>query len=397
VRPARHYCWLQANELEVIMPQPSWHSEFPLRDDLIYLNHAGVAPWPQRSADAVAAFAQENAELGARQYPNWLKSERGLRTQLRELINAPAEDDIALLKNTSEGLSFVASGLDWKAGDNIVTSDEEFPSNRIVWQSLAGRGVELRQIALRGAGILSPEQGLIAACDARTRLLAISSVQYASGLRMDLAALGRYCRQHNILFCVDAIQSIGAVAFDVQAINADFAVADGHKWMLGPEGVALFYVRPDLREQLRLSEYGWHMVADQNTYEYRDWQPHPTARRFECGSPNMLGIIGLSASLSLLLEVGMPTVEELLLEKTRFLMQLINDEPMLELVTDPNPGRYAGIVSFRHTNMQPIDLYSYLSDTGIVCAMRGGSIRYSPHFYTPLEKLERAVKLAAEA
>ena len=379
------------------MPQPTWHSEFPLRDDLIYLNHAGVAPWPQRSADAVAAFAQENAELGARHYPSWLSTERGLRAQLRQLINAPASEDIALLKNTSEGLSFVANGLDWRPGDNIVTSDEEFPSNRIVWQALAERGVELRQIALRGEGDASPEARLMAACDARTRLLAISSVQYASGLRMDLMALGDQCRARGVLFCVDAIQSIGAVEFDVQAIKADFAVADGHKWMLGPEGVALFFVRPELREKLRLSEYGWHMVADQDTYEYRDWRPHPGARRFECGSPNMLGIVGLSASLSLLLEVGMATVEELLLEKTHFLLRLMDAEPMLELVTAPTPGRYAGIVSFRHAKMQPIDLFEYLSEMGVVCAMRGGALRYSPHFYTPVERLEQAVKLAAQA
>jgi selenocysteine lyase/cysteine desulfurase len=379
------------------MPHATWRSEFPQREDLIYLNHAGVAPWPQRTAEAITNFATENVEWGAREYPNWLKTEHDLRRQLKELINAPAEDDIALLKNTSEGLSFVANGLDWQAGDNIVTSDEEFPSNRIVWQSLADRGVELRQIALRGEGDASPEARLVTACDARTRLLALSSVQYASGLRMDLQALGDFCRAKGILFCVDAIQSIGAVGFDVQAIKADFAVADGHKWMLGPEGVALFYVRPELREQLRLSEYGWHMVADQKTYEYRDWRPHPGAKRFECGSPNMLGIVGLSASLSLLLEIGMGGIEELLLEKTRFLLSLIDSEPMLEPVTDPTPGRYAGIVSFRHTNMQPNDLYNYLSDTGIVCALRGGAIRYSPHFYTPVEKLERAVKLAAEA
>jgi len=214
---------------------------FELEPELIHLNHAAVAPWPTRTREAVEAFARENASQGSLNYPRWLETESRLRTDLGRLINARA-DDIALLKNTSEALSVVAHGLRWQVGDRIVISNEEFPSNRIVWESLQGQGVRVMEVDLRAAP--SPEDALIAACDTHTRLLAISSVQYASGLRVDLERLGRFCREHDILFCIDAIQSLGALRLDVQAINADFVMADGHKWLLGPEGVALFYSTP---------------------------------------------------------------------------------------------------------------------------------------------------------
>ncbi|MGZ8928743.1 MAG: aminotransferase class V-fold PLP-dependent enzyme, partial [Methylobacter sp.] len=207
------------------------HPEFPLADKLIYLNHAAVGVWPKRTCTAVKRFAEENMRYGARNYPAWLHKEMELRRQFQALINAPSPDDIALVKNTSEALSFVAYGLDWRAGDNVVSSNEEFPSNRLPWQSLADRGVEFRQADLAAAG--SPEDALFALVDRRTRLLTISSIQFASGLRLDLDKIGAFCKQRNILFCVDAIQSLGAVQFDVQACGADFVMADGHKWMLG--------------------------------------------------------------------------------------------------------------------------------------------------------------------
>ena len=239
-------------------------SEFPLRPDLIYLNHAAVGPWPKRCADAVQGFAEENVMTGALHYPRWNATEKQLKSRLATLLNAPAVDDIALLKNTSEALSVVAYGLDWQPGDNVVISDQEFPSNRIVWESLAARSVQTRRVDLRSAR--TPEDALIQNMDARTRVLTISSVQYASGLRMDLARLGRHCRAHGALFCIDAIQSLGALRFDVQDIQADFVAADAHKWLLAPEGIAVFYCRAELRERIRLHQYGWHMVEDSGNY-----------------------------------------------------------------------------------------------------------------------------------
>lgn len=367
--------------------------EFPLQSGLIYLNHAAVAPWPRRTADAVCQFARENQSQGAKRYLGWLELEAHTRELLARLINAPSVDEIALLKNTSEGLSFLAYGLDWQTGDNIVISDEEFPSNRVVWQSLSQLGVEVREVNLHQDG--SPEQALINATDANTRLLSISSVQYASGLRMDLMQLGKHCRTHDILFCVDAIQSLGAMEFDVQACQADVVVADGHKWMLGPEGVALFYVRPEVRPRLKLHEYGWHMLADPGDYQRRDWQVVDNARRFECGSPNMLGIHALHASLSLLLDIGIPHVETELLERSCTLIDLIHRTPELELISDDSPDRISGIVSFRHTAIAANDLYDKLMAINVICAARGGGVRFSPHFYTPMPLLAEAVKLAS--
>ncbi|MEO1899761.1 MAG: aminotransferase class V-fold PLP-dependent enzyme, partial [Methylococcales bacterium] len=307
------------------------HPEFPITDNLIYLNHAAVAPWPVRTSQAVKAFAEQNSAFGSHYYLNWLQKEKELRQQLTTLLNAPSVNDIALVKNTSEALSFVAYGLTWNQGDNIVSSQEEFPSNRIPWQSLSNQGVEFRE-----ADLLSKpeaEDALFALVDANTRLLTISSIQFASGRRMDLEKIGQFCKDNNILFCIDAIQSLGAVEFDVQAYQADFVMADGHKWMFGPEGLGVFYTNPDSRAALKLTQYGWHMMANIHNYENQPWDIHPHAQRFECGSPNMLGIHAWSASLSLLLEIGMDKIEAAVLENAMYLMDLIDAHKQLSLLT----------------------------------------------------------------
>lgn len=376
--------------------RPALHidDEFPHREDLIYLNHAGVSPWPRRAADAVAAFAQENWRDGPVHYERWIATETRLRERCRALVNAAASEDIALLKNTSEGLSIVAYGMPWQDGDNVVTTDQEFPSNRIVWESLADRGVELRQAAIGASD--DPEAALLACVDERTRLITVSSVQYATGLRMELARLGAFCRRHDIVFCVDGIQGLGALQFDVEAIQADVVVADGHKWMMGPEGVALFYTRPALRERLRLTQYGWHMVEAMGDYDRRDWTIARSARRFECGSPNMLGIHGLEASLSLLEEIGIDRVERAVLDHATCLIDLIDAADRLELLSSRAASRRSGIVTFRHRTIDAATLYRTLRGQGVHCAPRGGGIRYSPHFHTSRLQLEQAVRMANE-
>ena len=369
------------------------HAEFPLTDELIYLNHAAVAPWPKRTRDAVMAFAVQNSQFGSHYYLDWLKKEAELRQQFRTLLNAPSMDDIALVKNTSEALSFVAYGLNWQAGDNIVSSDQEFPSNRLPWQSLADQGVEFRQADLNSAD--SPEDALFALVDSHTRLLTISSIQFASGLRMDLHRIGAFCKQRDILFCIDAIQSLGAVQFDVQAYHADFVMADGHKWLFGPEGLGVFYSSATAREKLKLTQYGWHMLKDSHNYENKPWEIHPGAQRFECGSPNKLGIHALSASLSLLLEVGMDNIEKQVIERSDFLKTIITDHPQLELLSNRISPLKSGIVVFKHRTIANELLYKSLQQNGVVCALRGGGIRFSPHFYNNFDEIERAVQMAA--
>ncbi|MGH8498489.1 MAG: aminotransferase class V-fold PLP-dependent enzyme, partial [Methylococcales bacterium] len=266
---------------------------------------------------------------------------------------------------------------------------------RIPWQSLQERGVEFRQAAITSAS--STEQALFDLTDTNTRLITISSTQFASGLRLDVEKIGAFCRNHDILFCIDAIQSIGAVQFDVQACSADFAMADGHKWMLGPEGLGVFYSTPEARERLKLSQFGWHMIEDPNDYRNRPWTIASDSRRFECGSSNMLGIHALSSSLSLLLEVGMDLVENNVLENADYLKNLIDRRDELVLLSPRSPGLGSGIVVFKHRTIENEVLFGILRDHGVICAQRGGGIRFSPHFYTSKTIIEHAVRIAAEA
>ena len=371
---------------------PSLADEFPVTEAHIYLNHAAVAPWPKRTCDAIAAFARENRDHGAADYPRWLEAEKQLRGLGAALINAPSTDDIALLKNTSEGLSVVAMGLDWRPGDNIVGIHQEFPSNRVVWEALASRGVEFRPLDLKTTN--DPEAGLMALCDRNTRLVAVSAVQFANGLKLELEKIGDYCRRNDILFCVDAIQQIGALPFDAQAIRADVVVADGHKWMLGPEGLALFYTRPDIRDRIALQQFGWHMRRNAGDYEPgTDWAPSHTATRFECGSPNMLGVHGLAASLSLLKEVGIDEVSRQIAGRVQWLSERVAADPEFELLSPADPKRQSGIVTFLPHHVTPEILHQRLSTEGVVCAQRGGGIRFSPHFYTPMSQVEEAWEL----
>ena len=365
-------------------------NEFPQAEGLKYLNHAAVAPWPKRTKEAVVAFAHENITYGASRYHLFSAKENYLRRQIRELINAPSIDDIALLKNTSEALSVVAAGIRWDRGDNVVTSAEEFPSNWIPWDAQKIHGVSLKKADIRGK---HPEQALMEACDNHTRVLTISSVQFSSGIRLDLEQLGDFCRVNRILFCVDAIQSIGAHAIDVQKIQADFVMADGHKWMLGPEGLALFYCNAAVRGELNLYQYGWHMTATPDDYDIQSWQPGDSAKRFEPGSNNLLGIHALSASLSLIEELGMPEIETELGNKVSYLMDGLVKIDGIRTVTPANPRQRAGIVAFQITGADHRKVHKRLLENRVVCAHRGGAIRFSPHYYTKVQCLDDSLDI----
>ncbi len=241
---------------------------------------------------------------------------------------------------------------------------------------------------------LPPEQALFSLVDRHTRLITVSSVQYASGRRMDLERIGAFCRRRGVLLCVDAIQSLGALRADVQAWQADFVMADGHKWLLGPEGLGVFYTTPKARDLLNLTEYGWHMVERAGDYERADWEIARSARRFECGSPNLMGVHALEASLSLLLETGMEEVERRVLTNAAYLIERIQADHNLILLTPPQ--RHAGIVTFRPQTCAPEPLYRHLRQQRIICALRGGGIRFSPHFYTTEAELDRALAAVRE-
>ncbi|ARU88835.1 aminotransferase class V-fold PLP-dependent enzyme [Pseudomonas sp. M30-35] len=368
--------------------------EFEQLSAINYLNHAAISPWPQRAVEAVNRFANQNAMLGARNYSDWLITEQLLRERLARMVNTPSTDDIALVKNTSQALSYVAFGLDWQPGDQVVISDEEFPSNKIVWQALSSQGVEVKQVNLANS---DPEAALLNACGPQTRLLSISAVQFASGLRLNLQRLGHGCKQRSVLFCVDAIQQIGALPFDVQASECDFAMADGHKWMLGPEGLGLFYCRSELRQSLKLHEYGWHMLEHAGDYSRTDWQPAKSAVRFESGSPNMLGTMALEASLSLLEEVGMIAVGNALEERVLELTTELGRMTGINLHSPLTPERRAGIINFTLDGWDPQALFEHLKQNNVVCARRGKGIRLSPHFYTKPTVIESTLRLIRQA
>jgi len=368
-------------------------NDFNLDSNLIYVNHAGVAPWPTRTVDAVKKFAIENGNIGSCNFEHWLKVEQNLKQDLATLINAKSSDEIALLKSTSEGLSIVAKGINWQPGDNIVISNEEFPSNFIVWDALRAQGVELRIANISQSGPNAtqyPEKAIIELMDVNTRLLSISAVQYASGLRMNLELLGKACKSYHALFCIDAIQQIGALQFDVQAMDADFVIADGHKWMLGPEGLALFYCKQSSMQKLELQQFGWHMVEDlYNFNDIQNWKPANSARRFECGSPNTLTTHALQASVGLLLEHGMHTIEQAVLSNVQTLIKLFSQLNGVSILSPTDITQHAGIFTFNKAAVDSQQLYKYLVSKGVVCAPRGGGVRFSPHYHNQAAEFEQ--------
>lgn len=367
-------------------------SHFELDKNIVHLNHAAVAPWPIVTRDAVIAFANENTAIGSQNYGQWLKTEQQLKQKLALLINAESTDEIAILKNTSEGLSLIAQGLDFNSGDNIVIPAEEFPSNKVVWQALRAQGVETRLVVIQDTE--NPEQALIDAMDEKTRLLSCSSVQFARGQCLDLDRIGEACKKNDTLFCVDAIQSLGAIQFDVQACQADFVVADGHKWMCGPEGTALFYCRSEIQDSLQLRQHGWHMLKDAFDFSHQDgFVFADNAQRFESGSPNNMGIAALDASLGLLLGIGMAKIQSALISNSYYLhtqLAALND---ITILSPTEKGTYAGIVTFQKQAVDNIKLYQYLQDNNVICAYRGDGIRFSPHFYTDTADMDKAIEL----
>lgn len=354
-------------------------NQFPILNQGIYANHAAIAPWPGVTAKAVAAFAQENALAGPLDYKQWIARERELRNMLARLVGAPSGNDIALLKNTTEGINAVAFGFPFQAGDNIVLPQGEFPSNHLPWLAQAERGVEIRHVDIRAGD--NPERALLEAMDDRTRVLAVSSVGFGDGLKLDLEKLGKPCRTAGILFFVDAIQQLGALPLDVEAACVDVLAADAHKWLLGPEGIALFYCNPVARDKLRLTQVGWHMYDYPWNFDRDDWSPSKSARRFEAGSPNTLGQVGLHASLSLLLEIGLEAIAQRILANTGSLLSGLSALPGVSLNSAREVTRQSGIVSFSAHQVEARELHKRLAQSGVTSAVRDGAVRLSPHFY----------------
>jgi selenocysteine lyase/cysteine desulfurase len=361
---------------------------FPILGELAYANHAAMSPWPLATRDAVTAFAEENTRQGPLAYAQWLKRETALRERVARLLNAPSAQDISLLSNTTEGVCIVANGLDWRSGDNLVTAADEFPTNRMAWEALAERGVEIRQADIRKTA--DAEASLLDLVDQRTRVLTVSAVQWNDGFRLDLERLGQACRTAGVLFFVDAIQQFGALPVDVCRSRIDFLAAGSHKWQMGPEGMGVFYCRAELRSRLRLERPGWHMLDDPYRFERASQEPSDSGRRFEGGSPNSLGQVALHASLGVLESVGMEKVGKLVLSNTDRLIGGLSSLPGVQVISRTETRRRSGIVCFTAQRLSLQDLYQRMKRQKVVCAIRGEAVRLSPHVYqagAPLEDL----------
>jgi len=362
--------------------------QFPITRRWVFFDHAAVAPLSGPAQRALNEYAAELAENGLVNERRWVARVEEVRGLSARLLNADPLD-IAFVKNTSEGIGIVAEGLSWQPGDNIVTAAEEYPANIYPWMNLASRGVEVRRVASRDRRVEIDD--IRAAMDGRTRLLSLSFVEYASGFRNDLDALGAMCRERGVHFFVDAIQGLGVLPLDVQRAPIDFLAADGHKWLLGPEGAGIFWCRREMVERLHPVGIGWNSVVGARNFSRIDFTLKPHAGRWESGSLNVGGITALGASMALLLEIGIPAVSSRVLALTDYLCATAARAGM-EVFSSRQPDDRSSIVSL----IVPGDVRQRMRECraqGIIVNQRAGRLRVSPHCYNSEEEIERLVDL----
>src|SRR5438034_1614032 len=357
-------------------------SEMPIARRWAFFDHAAVAPLSGPAQRAMIEWIADMAENGDVNISRWEdRRVDEVRRLAGQLLNADPFD-VAFIKNTSEGVGIVAEGLPWQPGDNMVTAAEEYPANVYPWMNLASRGVEVRTVASRGGRIEIDD--LVALLDSRTRLVSLTHVEFASGFRNDLDAIGKLCRERGILFFVDAIQGLGVLPLDVQKTPVDFLAADGHKWLLGPEGAGIFYIRRELVDRLHPVGVGWNSVVGSRNFSKIDFQLKPHAGRWESGTLNIAGITGLGASLELLLKVGIDVVAERVLQLTDY---LCDEAPRagIEVFSSRRPSDKSGIVSLLKPGADVRQTVRTCRDKGVVLNQRAGRFRVSPHCYNNAE------------
>jgi cysteine desulfurase/selenocysteine lyase len=358
--------------------------QFPVRKRLIYLNHAGVAPLCRPAAEAMQHLAGDALEFGSFHYQEWLDTYEGLRAAAARLIGA-GRNEIAIVKNTSEGIATVAGGLDWRPGDKVVAFREEFPANYFPWKKLEETGVRVEWLSC-----LDPLERIEEACRG-ARLLAISFVQYLSGHRAPVEAIGEICRRSNCIFLVDAIQGLGAFPLDVRRAGVHALAADGHKWLLGPEGCGILFISQELQDSVRPVEFGWTNVARYNDYASRDLTLRPDAGRYECGTLNTIGCYGLRAAIEFLLEVGLGEIAPVV-QNLGDLVAAGVQAKGYEVLGSRSAATGAGIVSFRRAGVESSHIVQKLKAAGVVAAPRQGWVRVSPHFYISPDDIGRMLE-----
>jgi selenocysteine lyase/cysteine desulfurase len=365
----------------------------PVARRFAYLDHASVSPLPQPTVDAIQRWATEAAEIGNPAWGDWVKGVEQMRAAAARIIGAHS-DQIALVTNTTAGISLIAEGLEWKPGDNVVTLADEFPSNLYPWMNLESRGVETRRVATDVSGRLDLDR-LAEACNDRTRILSVSWIGFATGYRHDAARIAEIAHERGALFFLDAIQGLGVFPLDVNALGVDFLAADGHKWMLGPEGAGIAYIRRENLDRLRPIGPGWHSVMPGQDYTHIELNLRKTAARYEGGSQNNAGFLGLGASLNLLEELGVENLAAAILDITeqacvklaKVGAKIVSDRRM-----DYRDGEQrSGIVAFEMPGKNPLAIKKHALKQDVVFGCRAGRLRISPHAYNNGDDLDRLV------
>jgi cysteine desulfurase / selenocysteine lyase len=369
---------------------PLDRNHFPVTERWAYFDHAGIAPLSTPVVEAVAAQARAVATDGSVGAEGRLGRLEEVRERAARLLGAPVTD-VAFVKNTTEGMGFVASGLDFGPGDRVVVPDLEFPSTLLPWVALEPRGVQVDRIAPVGAGRTVPLERLAEAVEAGPcRVVASSWVQFGRGWRSDLAELAAVCHEHGALLCVDLIQGLGVVPASLAEWGVDFAAADAHKWLLGPEGIGVFYVAERCRDLLRPLEPGWASVAHRTEWENLDLVWAPDARRFEGGSFNMLGVTGLGAAIDLLLDAGVDRIWQHVDGLLRRAAEGLAEAGATVLSDRSGDGR-SGILTFEVPGVDAAAACRLLEAEGVVASARAGGVRVSPHGYTTEAEVDTLV------
>ena len=367
--------------------------EFPVTRDKIFLAHGGDCPLPRRVADAITSYAQEAATGDQEKfvYPAILSTGRKLAAQLLHC----QPEEAAFVGPTSLALSFIAGGLKFRRGDNILIYFDDYPSNVYPWMALAEQGVEVRLMNTRALGMIRPKD-VLGQIDENTRLVALASCHFVSGYRLDFQTIGQALRERKILFCLDAIQTVGA--FPMQAEQVDLLAADAHKWLLGPCGAGLMYVRGPVQEQLTPMVYGWHNVRCPDFVAQEQIVFRGGAHKYEAGTHNLLGVVGLVAAMELLLEVGVENIARELLRKRAWLVPALHAKGYTVLHAETPPENSSGITSFSKPGSDIAALHQKLLEANIITSLRTDRkgqryIRLSPHFYNTDQELRRVIEL----
>jgi selenocysteine lyase/cysteine desulfurase len=360
----------------------------------VYLNHAGVSPMPARVAAAVSETAAQFSRDPLSVFlSRVMPASASARARLARLLGVPAEH-LALTKNTGHGLSIVADGLKLDAGDNVVSVDCEYPSVVYPWYAQKDRGIETRLVTPHADGTFTADD-LDAVMDDRTRVVTVSWIQFGTGFRCDLAAITAAAHARDALVIVDVIQGLGALPLNVEALGIDIAVTGAHKWLMAPPGTGGLYVAPHVLDRLRLVNMGAGAVVDVMKFDPLDFSVKPTVQRYEEGSPNALGLVGLDAALSLLEEVGSDAIGTQVMALSAYAARKL-DEKNYQVVSPRADGQRAGLVTFRHRTLPNESVLQTLADAGVVAAVRGGNLRFSPHFYNTMDEIDQAVDALPE-